>query len=272
MRGLKFAGPNQTKDRISEVIMKRFLCFTLFLCIIFPASAVALDFSKTFLFSGSDLGGTGSATMTIEIYNDTNEVKVLLDNTSPLFVQGSQTSAAGITGFGFDLDGASGTPTWSLKAFDSNTSGASEIQIGGPGSLVADPWELIVEPTGPSQGFSGIVVDYIPNTGSNVKGALYNPAASSGFAAPPNYFTTATLVLDFPDTQPDPVLFEDFENFSPFVRMQNVGGDDPDDGNDEIGDGSLKLTPVPEPSTMIISGLFLLGAGVFVRRKLHRKS
>jgi hypothetical protein len=36
--------------------------------------------------------------------------------------------------------------------------------------------------------------------------------------------------------------------------------------------GSTWIGAVPEPSTFIISGLFLLGAGVFVRRKLHRKS
>jgi hypothetical protein len=31
------------------------------------------------------------------------------------------------------------------------------------------------------------------------------------------------------------------------------------------------IRPVPEPATLVISGIFLIGAGFFVRRKLHRK-
>jgi hypothetical protein len=53
------------------------------------------------------------------------------------------------------------------------------------------------------------------------------------------------------------VAFEDLLN----------GGDQ--DWNDMVV-GVSDVQPVPEPTTMVISSLFLLGAGFYVRRKLHR--
>jgi hypothetical protein len=93
-------------------------------------------------------------------------------------------------------------------------------------------------------------------TGNNAKGALYNPDASSlsALAAEPNFFTTAVLTMSF---IPDPI----FDITSPFVRMQNVGLD---------GEGSLKMTPVPEPSTLLMLGSGLLGLG-FLGRKRYKK-
>jgi hypothetical protein len=225
--------------------MKRFLCITLFLCIIFPVSAHAL-----WTFEGTTEGGTGSATMDFSISGNT--LTVIVNNTSPTTLNSplNGLNAPGITGFGFNLQNDLNVVSWELLADNSTTSTPNFIDIGsdsGTGDWVLGTF------------LAGITLDYLPQTDNGIGGALYNPAAkgSSALGATPNYFTEATLEIVFDG---DPIL-ELGSNFSPFVRMQNVGLN---------GEGSLKL--IPEPSTMIISGLFLLGAGVFVRRKLHRKS
>jgi hypothetical protein len=238
--------------------MKRFLCITLFLCIIFPVSASAISWD----LSGSSVGGTGSATLSVNVVGDT--VTAVIDNTSPYGTPGSLADP-GITGFGFDLLGVNSLPDqWKLTVAsgvdeNGNSLGTNFI-IGGTGFAGApgqDTWDLAYGATDGS-----INIEYLASNSnlSGVQGALYRPGATLT-AANPNYFTTATLVMEFTGDSP-------YGPENPYIRMQNVGGDENDDG--DIGDGSLKL--VPEPSTMIISGLFLLGAGIFVRRKLHRKS
>jgi hypothetical protein len=243
-------------------ILKRFLCITLFLCIIFPVSAIALDFNETYFFAGSSEGGTGSATMNIDIID--NRLTVLLDNTSPTTLNSSSDpNTPGITGFGFNLKNDPEIIGWTLFADSNTTPGStSNIEIGDQSDSGTEDWTIATS-------IANISVDYllrVAGGGQNpsIDGALFNPDAkgSSGLPGDGNtkYFTEAILTMEFDD---DPIFDEDFANFSPFVRMQRVGLD---------GEGSLKLTVIPEPSTMIISGLFLLGAGVFMRRRLHRKS
>ncbi len=43
-------------------------------------------------------------------------------------------------------------------------------------------------------------------------------------------------------------------------------------GDKDYQDMVVKVQAVPEPATMVISSLFLIGAGIYVRRKLHGKA
>lgn len=196
-----------------------------------PAAAASF-----FEFEAKDAGGTGSATMSFDGLG-TSSVTVLLDNTSPLTLDdGTGVNSPGITFFGFDGLGADpGVSSWTLTAEDASGD-----------SVVLSDWSL------DAPGFrSGVTLDYLFTNDGNVKGALYNPDATSGLAASPNYFTTATLEIEFDDAFT-------LDETSTFVRMQNVGNG---------GEGSLKITgdpreTIPEPSTLGALGL-LAAAGMF---------
>ena len=70
--------------------------------------------------------------------------------------------------------------------------------------------------------------------------------------------THYAAVFDLSDLFADP----EFPGFSPdFLAHFTM-----ECGNDNL------IGAVPEPSTMVISGLFLIGAGFFVRRKLHKNT
>lgn len=75
------------------------LMFGMVLVCAVGSNAYALQFT----FSGSDSGGTGSATMDISLSGTT--VTAVLNNTSPTTLDsGSGVNSPGITAFGFDLD------------------------------------------------------------------------------------------------------------------------------------------------------------------------
>ncbi len=231
-------------------------------------SSVAEAFEETnWNFSGSANGGTGSAEMTIKI--DGNSLELKLDNTSPTELDTpdfTNENAPGIVGFGFNVSGTPSVTSWELKAFDKFN---AELTIGGS-SVVSGDW--VMGTTLPDD----VQLDYLPQSDvEGVKGALYNPAAigSPALAALPNYFTQATLTMQFSTT---PVLASEVCKGSgggaiectTYVRMQNVGNG-----------GSLKLfgeedgngngPGVPEPSVLALSGLGLMGIG-FVRRRRER--
>ena len=81
--------------------MKRYLfLFALILIVGLASNAQALLFT----FSGSDLGGTGTATMDISI--DGYTLTALIENTSPTTLDDDDVlgvNSPGITAFGFDL-------------------------------------------------------------------------------------------------------------------------------------------------------------------------
>jgi hypothetical protein len=234
------------------------------LCLIgFSNPALAVNFS----FSGSDEGGTGSATMNINIVGNT--LTLLLDNTSPTSLDDNTgVNTPGITGFGFNLtDPIPGLDSWSLTAFNTDGSGPVTIgaNVGGTGDWVMN--------TSVAQ----ITLDFLPTAGdpAQIKGALYNPAATEGFGALPNYVTTATLTMNFLSA---PVLDSSqcgpggFGDCITYVRFQNVGVD---------GEGSLHLPgttgtngvdgatgQLPEPGTVLLFGSGLAGFGMW---RLFRK-
>lgn len=216
--------------------------------------AATADASYLFSFSGSTNGGTGSADMSIDITGST--LTLTLDNTSPTTLDNNTgNNAPAITGFGFDLanNPLPAIASWTLTASEAD---GDVVQIGGasfPGFWTLDTF------------FAGVSLDFLPHV-QGIKGAIYNPDAenSPALAAQPNYFSTATFVLNF-NTTSTIVLDED----STFVRFQNVGLN---------GAGSLKTTGeeppditehAPEPSSVI---LMLSGLTVFGATRLRRGS
>lgn len=74
------------------------------------------------------------------------------------------------------------------------------------------------------------------------------------------------LIYDTSDNQVGGLLGSDV-----VVAFEDLLGTDPNNDwdFDDMVVGISDVTPVPEPATVVISCLFLLGAGTFVRRKLH---
>ena len=235
----------------------------------FPLSAQAVmyDFGPD-----CDAGGCGTATMDISISGNTLTLK--LDNTSPTTLDsGSGTNTPGITGFGFNVaDPEPSISSWSLTAYNTDGSGPVTIGDGDP----TDDWVM-------NTFVGGVSLDFLPTAGdpAQIKGALYNPSATSGFGATPNYETQAILTINFDSA---PVLAEEncrggVGDCTTFVRMQNVGLN---------GGGSLKLpgtstssstststsngvppSEIPESNILALLGAGLLG-GVLARRRLRK--
>lgn len=224
--------------------------------------------SVLYTFEGTSAGGVGSATMDVDINNTRILVKV--NNTSPTtLIGGSGVNAPAITGFGLSFQNPNDftLTTWDLFAFN-----ASKVSVcigsSAPSCSSTNPW--VLEPPGPSQ-----PLDLFDSTspGSTVQGGLYNPAATAGLAATPNYFTEATFqIMLGTNLVAPPEILELFNGqcnqgnpCSPFVRMQNVGAN---------GQGSLRLSPggpfppqgAPEPGTLALLGMAIV-AGAFARRK-----
>ena len=208
---------------------------------LFPVANVHAD---SLTCSGSANGGTASGTMAFLWNAATHTLHVVIDNTSPVVLDnGTGVNSPAMTVFGFDtVDPIPTVVSWTLTA---KNSAHTPVLIGGSPTSGTGDWI-------PSTAAAGLQLDFVPHTDKGVKGALYNPLATSGFGGAPRYFTQANLSL---------VFNGDFaldvhgagpggQDSSPILRFQHVGRN---------GAGSVKLagTPVPEPSATLLLGLSL---------------
>jgi hypothetical protein len=209
-------------------------------------------------FTGSDQGGTVTATMDISINDVTNVLTLTLNNTSPLTLDsGSGVNTPGIDGFGFNLDPNQSWSSWNLTAFTTGTPQGTAVIIGS--NTTPSPWSLLE-----SQNNQGIKIDYNPNNGAGISEALYNPSATEGFSGQTQYFTQAVFTIFFDGL---PVLAEEDcgsdLDCTTFVRAQAVGdggslklpGSGPGPGPGPGPDGA----EIPLPGTLLLVGLGLLG-------------
>jgi hypothetical protein len=207
-----------------------------------------------FVFSGSDDGGTGSATLSLSVSGNT--LTASLYNTSPTVLDvGVGDNAPGIVGFGFNaIDIAPTLSSWSLRAFEATDGvvAGTDTLIGSSAGAADDEWVM-------GTFLDGVALDFFPTTDNgNVDGAIFNPDAVSSLALPggsnDTFFSKATLVMNFSGGL-------NIDETSFFVRMKNVG---------RGGDGSLKLPGIPLPAALWM-GLCMLGGMGAVGAWRHRK-
>jgi hypothetical protein len=225
--------------------------FFLLLAAAFTLVASRPAYATAFTFAGTSAGGTGSAEMAIDIDVVNNVLTLTLSNTSPTVLNsGTGANAPGITAFGFDLlnNPLPSLLSWSLTA-DQYVSGAFQTVTVGSSAGSSYDWTM-------GTFKAGVEMDYLPQN-KGMDGALLNPDALGSPLLPGGknsvYYTDAILTMKFSST---PIL--DISSTSPFVRFQNVGAG---------GEGSLKLSAVPEPAT-----LALLATGAFIAYRGRRRS
>ncbi len=225
--------------------------------------------AESFTFSGSANGGTGSATMDVTISG--NQVTAVVENTSPILMDdGISDNTPGITAIGLNLEPDTLVLTsWTLHALDSTGS----ITLIADGTAGQD-WEMQMTQ-------AGVSLDYLPGTGGQIDGALFNPDLMGSGALPGGqndvWFTTATLVLNF-DSAISGLGSENcgsgLGDCSTFVRMQRVGDGgslklpgEPCGPNDPNCGGGPGGHPTPEPGTMFLMGSGLAGLGFWRWKK-----
>ena len=185
---------HKTLREESSMLRLRMMLLIFLLLFIATSNANALYFT----FSGTTADGeaVGSANMSIDFSGPT--LTAILNNTSPLksLTTLEYDTAPGITGFGFDLDPIGLVlDSWSLVAQQTDGTSLTGLVTIGDEDLATLPNDWIMNTS-----IASVSLDFLPTTsGSNIQGALYNPAAvgSSVLSADPNYFTTATLTMTF---------------------------------------------------------------------------
>ena len=212
---------------------------SLFISVIFVLITVLPAFALTFEFSDSAVVPV-SAVMDISISG--NSIHVELNNTSPIKYNGLNNFPA-IIGFGFGLANYPGSLlpiSWTIKA--NNTLGTLMV-IGQSG--VAGDWM--------KGSYDKNNIFMLTNRGSI--GGLYNPLADVSSAAPPAYLTTTYLDMTFAAI---PTLEE---AVNPYIKIIAPGFN-----NFYYVEG--RSIPTPEPGTLLLMGIGLIGIAIVMREML----
>ena len=209
--------------------------------------------ATSFDFSGSDEGGRATATVNFA-GSGSSVFTITIDNDSPTsLIDGTPwANAPAITAIGFNVNPDVDFYSWSLKArdFDGNTVYIDDQ--GGTGDWILNS----------DSGTGNITFDLYTETRQGGKAGLYNYAtvadtlATIPFGGPPLYFTEAVLTINF---EAETSLVVDDE--SPFTLWRNVGKD---------GEGSLKLTSIPDPVAVFLLGSACLLGFAGARRKFKK--
>ena len=214
--------------------------------------------ATSFDFSGSDEGGRATATVNFQGLGGST-FTITIDNTSPTsLIDGTLwANAPAITGFGFNVDPNMGVSSWSLTAYD-----ISGTTINIDDDYGTNDWTLARDTK-----LGNIKLDLYAETTQGSQAGFYNPAT---LAAPvgtpgvdtipwgggPQYFTEAVFTINF-EAETSLVV----DGNSPFTRWQNVGKD---------GEGSLKLTSIPDPTAVFLLGSACLLGFAGARRKFKK--
>jgi len=209
------------------------------------AEAIAYDFSKQ--YGNYDF----SAQMAISI--DGNKLTLTLDNTSPYFekAEGVQTfhNAPAIVGFSFSISNRAELTisSWDLQAVKANDPKTKKSIKG-----IGEQWQR----NSSLWSYNNFVIQNYDN-----HGYLYSPGVKWADIAKSDfeYFTSAVLEIEFSGT-PTLSLTD-----SPYIKAYYPGYFFVENSDKFI---SGKLVATPEPGTLLLLGLGLIGIAIVMREML----